>query len=207
MKSRRIATLRCEDCGALFQRRADAPTRAVDGKLRCTVCSRRARAAGRTCPERKTGDTAACAICGTTFYRKGSRASQRFCSTDCRDEGLRQADRIPVPLTDNAGTKNPGYKHGRRVGKNTGKAKVRAAVIARDGDSCLICGRPPKGLHLHRVRYGSEGGTYVPENCVQLCGDHHALMHSSKRTWQPLLLDYVTTGSPAVLASLQLLAA
>ena len=72
------------------------------------------------------------------------------------------------------------------------KQRTRQQVKDRDGDMCLLCGRPGPGLHLHRVIYGSQGGKYAPENCVLLCHDHHnPVVHASKGTWQPLLLDYL----------------
>jgi 5-methylcytosine-specific restriction endonuclease McrA len=95
---------------------------------------------------------------------------------------------------DNAGAKNGRYTNGKRVGTNKGptnKARTRSEVIERDGDWCLYCGRPGPGLHLHRVIYGSQGGKYEASNCVQLCAEDHARVHSSKRTWMPLLLEYL----------------
>jgi hypothetical protein len=71
------------------------------------------------------------------------------------------------------------------------KHKTRAAVIERDGDWCLFCGRPGPGLHLHRVIYGAQLGKYEPGNCVLLCHEHHATVHSNKRQWQPRLLAHL----------------
>jgi len=72
------------------------------------------------------------------------------------------------------------------------KAKVRKAVIERDkGNWCSICGVPGPGLHLHRVIYGSQGGKYEVDNCILLCAEHHDIVHSNKRVWQPLLLNYL----------------
>lgn len=86
-------------------------------------------------------------------------------------------------------------KHGKRVGQNISKKKVREKVIERDGDWCLICGKPPKGLHLHRVVYGSQGGKYELDNCVQLCGEHHELVHSNKKKYMPMLQEYLKSGN------------
>jgi len=71
------------------------------------------------------------------------------------------------------------------------KEKVRKQVIERDGKWCLLCGKPPKGLHLHRVVYGSQKGKYEKSNCVLLCNIDHDLIHSDKRLFQPLLLQYL----------------
>lgn len=72
------------------------------------------------------------------------------------------------------------------------KEEVRTAVKQRDGDWCLLCGQPGPGLHLHRIRYGSEGGRYEVANCVLLCHAHHnPVVHDDKATWQPLLFAYI----------------
>lgn len=75
------------------------------------------------------------------------------------------------------------------------KEEVRSEVKKRDGNWCLLSGKPGPGLHLHRVRYsgmGGGGGKYEVGNCVLLSDSMHRLVHSSKRTWQPLLLDFLT---------------
>ena len=108
-----------------------------------------------------------------------------------------------VGSANNAGPRNGRYRHGRRVGGHIPKRAVRNQVIERDGDWCLLCGRPPKGLHLHRVRYGSEGGKYEVGNCVQLCGEHHALVHSNKRLWKPRLLTHISTPGSSEFAALR----
>lgn len=200
IKRRPTAVFRCFDCSALFERRADHKSRAEDGEVRCTACSKRYALLGREYPGRRTGRTFTCAICGAEFYRSGSAItpSTKYCSPACRTEGHRRSDRMVVPVRDNSGQRNGRYKHGRRVGAHVNKPKVRAAVIERDGDWCLLCGRPPKGLHLHRVNYGSEGGTYRADNCVQLCNADHALVHSSKSTWKPLLLLHLAGDATAI---------
>jgi uncharacterized protein YgiB involved in biofilm formation len=101
--------------------------------------------------------------------------------------------------SDNSGSRNGRYVNGKNVGRNKGpsqKVKVRAEVIERDGNWCLYCGQPGPGLHLHRVVYGSQGGKYEASNCVQLCAQDHARIHSSKSTWMPLLLEYLTHAHP-----------
>lgn len=79
-----------------------------------------------------------------------------------------------------------------RKKKGVDKQRVRQAVRERDGDQCLLCGAPGPGLHLHRVIYGAQGGRYEERNCIQLCVLHHnPVIHASKETWQPLLMDYL----------------
>ncbi|GAB6926033.1 hypothetical protein JCM10914A_56170 [Paenibacillus sp. JCM 10914] len=76
------------------------------------------------------------------------------------------------------------------------KEQVREEVKKRDGNWCLLSGKPGPGLHLHRVVYSGMGGgngKYEVWNCVLLSNEMHTLVHSSKRTWMPLLLDYLMT--------------
>jgi hypothetical protein len=74
------------------------------------------------------------------------------------------------------------------------KEQVREEVKKRDGNWCLLSGKPGPGLHLHRVVYSGMGGgngKYEVWNCVLLSNEMHTLVHSSKRTWMPPLLDYL----------------
>lgn len=74
------------------------------------------------------------------------------------------------------------------------KEQVREEVKKRDGNWCLLSGKPGPGLHLHRVVYGGMGGgngKYEVWNCVLLSDPMHRLVHSNKRIWMPLLLDYL----------------
>ncbi|GGH46179.1 hypothetical protein GCM10008014_08670 [Paenibacillus silvae] len=72
------------------------------------------------------------------------------------------------------------------------KEKVRQAVIERDGGNwCALSGVPGPGLHLHRIVYGSQGGKYEVDNCILLSKQMHDLVHSSKKTWMPILQDHV----------------
>lgn len=72
------------------------------------------------------------------------------------------------------------------------KEKVRQAVIEREGGNwCVLSGVPGPGLHLHRIVYGSQGGKYEVDNCILLSTEMHQLVHSSKKTWMPILQDHV----------------
>ncbi|OMF47748.1 HNH endonuclease signature motif containing protein [Paenibacillus sp. FSL E2-0151] len=72
------------------------------------------------------------------------------------------------------------------------KEKVRQAVIEREGGNwCVLSGVPGPGLELHRIVYGSQGGKYETDNCILLSADMHRLVHSSKKTWMPILQDHV----------------
>lgn len=78
--------------------------------------------------------------------------------------------------------------------KNMNKKKLRKLIAQRDGDWCLLCGRTPGDLQLHRIIYGAQGGVYELSNCVQLCPlCHNPKIHANKGLWQPRLLEYVRT--------------
>jgi hypothetical protein len=193
-KPRRMKTFRCEECRTPFQRRADWKPRNQRGAVLCTPCSRRDRVEGRTYPQLRTGKTLTCKTCGGEFYRQRyALSSAKFCSGHCKLEWQRTHGPPPglIGSADNSGSRNGRYRDGSRVGEHINKPDVRKAVISRDGDWCLICGKPPRGLHLHRIIYGSQGGEYEVGNCVQLCGEHHGLVHSNKRVWQPRLLAHI----------------
>ena len=190
IKNRRMVEYTCAHCGKTFQRRYSS----LGSKFCSLQCNGQAKVGKpmRGAEKRLKGETVDCAICGEPFYRKASRPTQKLCSSQCRTESLKLNPRIGfIGSADNSGAKNGRYKHGGRVGAHISKPKVRAAVGERDGNWCLLCGTPPPGLHLHRVRYGSEGGKYEVGNCVQLCGAHHDLVHSDKARFKPILLAYI----------------
>lgn len=74
--------------------------------------------------------------------------------------------------------------------------QVREEVLERDGHACRWC-FSKEGLHLHHIRYRSENISepHVPLNLITLCGDCHALMHSDKGKYQPILLKKVHHGN------------
>lgn len=144
----------------------------------------------------KTGMIRNCKQCQSEFYVSQSyfkKGGGKFCSRKCCTKWQIDHPRKNfIGSADNSGEKNGRYKHGKRIGGHISKPKVRKAVIERDkGNWCSICGVPGPGLHLHRVIYGSQGGKYEVDNCILLCAEHHDIVHSNKRVWQPLLLDYL----------------
>ena len=59
-------------------------------------------------------------------------------------------------------------------------AAVRRDVLTRDGERCVLCGRPGPGLHLHHFLHTrGAGGKDVPENLAALCGVCHAEVHQA----------------------------
>lgn len=71
---------------------------------------------------------------------------------------------------------------------------IRAAVDARDGEHCRVCGRfAGERRQQHHIHYGGDyagmGGRrlHVVENIITLDLEHHDLVHSSKGAWIPVL--------------------
>ena len=64
------------------------------------------------------------------------------------------------------------YQHGERYGIAT----LREAVFARDGYTCQCCNRTIKDgaiLHVHHVKYRSQGGTNSMSNLATVCEKCH----------------------------------
>ncbi len=57
-----------------------------------------------------------------------------------------------------------------------------------DGNRCRFDGRHDS-LHVHHVRYRSEGGLHEVANLLTLCNDCHGIVHSDKELWQPLCIE------------------
>lgn len=65
-------------------------------------------------------------------------------------------------------------------------------VMQRDNCRCRLCGTS-LNLQLHHIIYRSEDKSKINDvnNCIMLCVEHHALVHSNKKYWQPKLLELV----------------
>lgn len=175
----------CPQCGKKFERFLGQWNRGNN-----TYC-------GSKCAHeaKKNGEIRKCLNCDKEFYTSKAR-NKKYCCKKC--------DAIANPRTgfitgaNNVGVLNAQYKHGKYAGRNraggdSNKEKVRRQVIERDGGKwCLFCGKPGPGLHLHRIIYGSQCGKYEVTNCVQLCNEHHELVHKNKRKWQPQLIQYLS---------------
>lgn len=75
---------------------------------------------------------------------------------------------------------------------NTLDPLLRKKVRARDGNVCRYCGQ--RGEQVHHILYRSQGGPDCPNNLILLCTEHHMLVHSNKRHWQPILLAVLWMG-------------
>lgn len=61
----------------------------------------------------------------------------------------------------------------------------RQEVLKADGQRCRMCGRT-SSLHVHHVRYRSEGIDNTLLNLITLCDEDHARVHKDKARYQPL---------------------
>ena len=54
---------------------------------------------------------------------------------------------------------------------------------------CALCGSPY--VQLHHIRYGACGRKTYMGNVIPLCKEHHDLVHTNKRKYQPMLIDMI----------------
>lgn len=54
---------------------------------------------------------------------------------------------------------------------------------------CALCGRTP--IHRHHIRYGACGRHTYMGNIIPLCKEHHDLVHSNKKKYQPMLINII----------------
>jgi 5-methylcytosine-specific restriction endonuclease McrA len=74
--------------------------------------------------------------------------------------------------------------------KNGPSSEKRQYIQQRDGRRCRRCGiTARRNLHVHHVIYRSEGGNHEETNLITLCFGCHDRIHSSKRYFQPILLE------------------
>jgi 5-methylcytosine-specific restriction endonuclease McrA len=120
-----------------------------------------------------------CRFCREYFPTAQFLRGAPFCSAECM-AGKLVAERRPRPATP--------QKTRTRTRSLPAHAKVK--IRSRDGDACRFCGIT-RNLHVHHIDYLSQGGSSEPHNLVTLCGEHHALVHSDKRTYQPICRAYI----------------
>jgi hypothetical protein len=129
-----------------------------------------------------TTSTYRCAGCHHYKHRPEYRrlGLGSVCSDECLHRAARKPDRdIPGKDIPAKVTRRPDIT-----------SADRRTVRARDGERCRLCGIR-QDLQVHHIAYRSEGGTHDERNLITLCGEHHALVHSDKRRWQPVLFAYI----------------
>lgn len=66
----------------------------------------------------------------------------------------------------------------------------RDRVKRRDDGKCRWCGTD-SNVQIHHVRYRSEGGPDTPKNLISVCAECHAMAHTNKKKYQPILLTWL----------------
>ena len=74
--------------------------------------------------------------------------------------------------------------------------KIYNQVFEECNGRCAFC-HTTNNLHYHHIYYRSERKDLIddPSNGIMLCEEHHRLVHSNKREYQPILLDIKKEGS------------
>ena len=67
-------------------------------------------------------------------------------------------------------------------------SKQTYSIVMERDKRCRLCGRWD-GLQLHHILYRSERKDLIdePKNCIMLCHQCHAVVHSNKHKYQPML--------------------
>lgn len=102
-----------------------------------------------------------------------------LCSSECAE--VYKADQRQKQAKKKAEQKQPSKKW-----KGL-PAKKRQRLIDRDGGRCRRCDGS-EYLHIHHVRFRSEGGPDNSKNLLSLCQRCHDIVHRNKKHYQPLLL-------------------
>lgn len=121
---------------------------------------------------------ARCGGCKNYFPReKMTKAGLvNICGDDCRTTMVRKQHYVRERQAKNRAQK------GGHLG-----SRLRRHIRQRDSNVCRYCMKSAYRLEVHHITYRSQGGPDHSGNLILLCDDHHRLVHSNKRRWQPLL--------------------
>lgn len=72
---------------------------------------------------------------------------------------------------------------------NKAEKEVYEKTIELYNGRCAICGN--NQIQLHHIRYGACGRKTYLGNVIPLCKQHHDLVHTNKRKYQPILIDMI----------------
>lgn len=114
-----------------------------------------------------------CLVCGKEFVQPVSRVEVgkgKFCSRECKYKFFSEHFKE---------TRNPNWHGGAKDYRGPDWAKIRLAVIERDGYRCAECGSNEAPLHVHHIKpYRYFKGDYEkannPSNLVTLCTKCHS---------------------------------
>jgi 5-methylcytosine-specific restriction endonuclease McrA len=93
---------------------------------------------------------------------------------------------------------------GRKTSKVPGG--TRNKVFERFKHMCAYCGRSGTSLQVHHIKYRSEGVDHSFDNLILLCQEHHEMVHSDKKKWQPLLKEFISEVSKGTVRAVSTLA-
>lgn len=72
---------------------------------------------------------------------------------------------------------------------NKQEKEVYQKTIELYDGQCAICGNT--NIHLHHIRYGACGRKTYMGNVIPLCKQHHDLVHTNKKKYQPELIKMI----------------
>lgn len=134
------------------------------------------------------GSKARCSICRNYFLkedmlRTGLGGLGGVCSEEC----------FQIYIEKYKAKRIRRKEHREKKYANTGRrlpGTCRERVKKRDDGKCRWCGTDQE-VQIHHVRYRSEGGPDTPRNLISICAECHALAHSNKKKYQPILLTWL----------------
>ena len=72
---------------------------------------------------------------------------------------------------------------------NKQEKEVYQKTIELYNGQCAICGS--NNIQLHHIRYGACGRKTYLGNVIPLCKQHHDLVHTNKKKYQPILIKMI----------------
>lgn len=69
-----------------------------------------------------------------------------------------------------------------QLGQQKDFYNVKAFVLFRDNYSCQKCKCTKAKLHVHHIKFRSQGGTNTPDNLITLCESCHSKLHNNEFT-------------------------
>lgn len=126
--------------------------------------------------DKRTGRTPnrICKWCSKPFYGKPHHIEAGYahwCSQRCMNKSG-WIERTRERNQDRAGTKNPNFKHGKKIGKN-----VSGWGISKKPGPCRSCGGPGEHLHHAVPRSKAQQAKRDLRNGIQLCASCHQRWH------------------------------
>lgn len=123
----------------------------------------------------------ACSVCKKRVERDSlyrSSGMSKVCSEDCYRRSFLQERK-------DAKVENRAPRKVKRPSEPSNA--TRQKVLKRDNGKCRYCGLPTNVLHHVEYRSERKPNPHDERNLIALCPEHHDLVHSNKRFWQPVL--------------------